>query len=244
MAVPGDPHAPWGFGTLWELSLKGHYLQQLHVMTHHFEAIAANEGQFPDDASKIAQGSIIIDAWEAACLSQFRSMKNVSFVLTDATCQVLQVRGFSDHRLVGVQKNYNLGGTAPVGAAGQPGTLAGIIRWTTNIAGRSHRGRSYVGGMPAEWTVNGGLDTNGQTALNNYANAMVGTFKPPGPNSASAFFTIYSRPYKYSAWTFWADGTLNVHEAGPYDGNSTGVLNHQIDTVARVQRRRELGVGV
>lgn len=243
---PGDPVQPWTHNTIWEFSIRASYEGQDMINVHAFEAIGAREAVLLTDDDAINWGQNIINTWQAQLQAEWLAAHAAGYVVYALRCQVVQRPGKVQHRLVPLITDVNLPGT-PVGHPNngpvQP-TLAGVIKWASNIAGRSHRGRTYVGGLDATYLDSNSLTPVGETQLSAYGTKILvlmgaGVALP----QADVNFTVYSRPYSYSAWTYRSGGKLLVREAGPYDGNSTHISGAAVDDIVRVQRRREIGVG-
>lgn len=245
---PGGHHAAWpaGKGSILELSLLGSAFGQRMVTVHHFEANTAKESSFgtTGDVGRQVWAQAVIDAWQSGPRAAWLAILPSAYVVQTVRAQVVQVPGAIDRRLSAVEEadgsaGTNLGGGFPTASA----TNAGIVRWTSGVANRHSRGRSYVPLLLQNQVAAGLVSSGTVTLITAYADAMLADFSPPATALQGASFIVFSRPYDYAAWTFRSGGRLMVHEAPPYDGATTPIINRSVDATARVQRRRELGVG-
>lgn len=239
-------HGPWAHNTLFSLSIHGRYDGQTIVNTWHFEATGAKEVEMAnDDLNRIDAAADLLADWNTVCKPFWLSCFGNGYTVETLRCQPLEAPGVKEHRLSPAETSPGgVGSWDSTNQTAEPGSVAGVLRWRTNIASRSHRGRTYLvltvsnmrdhGSAVQSW-VNA-IDLFGQAMRDAYGNATL-------PNNGT-FLTIYSKPYDYAAWTYRADGKLYVHEAGPYVGNSTLVTGHHTDPILRNQRRRQRGVGV
>lgn len=84
-------------------------------------------------------------------------------------------------------------------------TLAIIFTKRTGTAGKTHRGRMYVGGYPASWGVDRITDSAGATAMGTFAGSALATFGEDG-SSLTLCAGIYSRtiggslPFTLAGW--------------------------------------------
>ncbi len=113
--------------------------------------------------------------------------------------------------------------TPKAGATGTTSflTAALIVKWTTGLGGRSHRGRSYFGPLApsaySEGTIASTPRSNTQTAVNN----IIAEFGGAGAHVAHAEMGVWSR----KNLTF------------------TAITGGYVQPLARTQRRRAKGVG-
>jgi len=84
-------------------------------------------------------------------------------------------------------------------------TLAIVITKRTGVAGKTHRGRMYVGGYPASWGVDRVTVAPGPTTLGTFAGNVLAAFQEEG-TSAALVAGIYSReiggttPFTLAGW--------------------------------------------
>lgn len=108
-------------------------------------------------------------------------------------------------------------------------TLAAVITKRTGTAGKSHRGRMYIGGLGSNHIATNTLSATGITAFTVFASTILSHW---GPSGISPFLQIgiYSRsiggstPFTIAGWQ-----PITKFDVQPIVGN---------------QRRRRLGVGI
>jgi hypothetical protein len=89
---------------------------------------------------------------------------------TDVAFTFAEIRTSTD--LVFTSTPAAAGGT--VGGGSVPPNSAYLLKKTTALGGRKHRGRSYIPGVPREWVDgSGAISTTHQTAVNNAALAFL-----------------------------------------------------------------------
>jgi hypothetical protein len=122
-----------------------------------------------------------------------------------------------------------------VGALGDavPSTDAIDVSWRTPYTGKSHRGRSYMSGIPEANQLSSQIIGVTLVAAQNYAQAVIDNFGyPNGTNQRR--FVIFSRKtgfVKPSTYTGGAD-------------NTTPVNRYIVDPVVATMRSRRVGRGV
>jgi hypothetical protein len=108
-------------------------------------------------------------------------------------------------------------------------TIAQIITKRTGVAGKSHRGRWYFGGIPTSHLGDAGLNIVGIGVWTTVVGLLMGEFGPTG-NNTHLQFGVYSRsiggfnPFTVAGWQ-----AITGLDIQPVFGN---------------QRRRRLGVGI
>lgn len=243
-------HGAWAHNSIAELVLIGSAGAQQIINVHAFEASAAHEALNPSDAAIDTSAQALRDDWITNCLATYRALHGTLWTLQVVGSQIVERPGLVSHRL-GRQDRTN----APLPAAGTHSTAngmlpysdAGVVRWHSLIASRHARGRTYIGGLAADARDLGPpivLNAAWVTAANAYAAAMEARYKPGGAYP-DWNLTVYSRPYDspHGDYVKRVGGALTVVHTGDYNGNSNFVTGHFVDSVPRVQRRRELGVG-
>jgi hypothetical protein len=236
---------PWAGRSIVQLSLVGLCQGQQIVNVLHFEKEAVADALLLTDAAHQADGTALANDWLTNLLASWRPIHTPDYTLQKVVAQVLEVNGQIDHRLVATEVT-----SGSVGTGGNPSddlTSAAVVKWRTPIAGRSHRGRSYIGPLEDTWGLNGSLVGAYVTLVNTWRDAMITRYTgSPAPPVATWNLTIYSRPYTHphGAYVKRVGGLLTVfNDTTDYDGNTTHVTAAVTDPIIRVQRRREIGVG-
>lgn len=128
----------------------------------------------------------------------------------------------------------SIGLTMPTGgltrppAGALPSLCAVVARLRTGVAGRRHRGRIYLGGVPNAWETDGLLTTAGVTGYGLWAADMIAKFG--GPTASSGYqLGVFSR-------AAWKEG---LSEAKWF----TPITQISIMSAITSQRRRRIGVG-
>lgn len=124
-------------------------------------------------------------------------------------------------RYVAVLVDDELESNGQVATAALPTTVSLVIRRRSIIASRSGRGRIFVGGIPIASVADSQLTALPLAQANAYADLMPGSFAGGAGNNYTA--VIYDR--------------VNPE-------NSEEIATAVTDPILRVQRRREIGVGV
>ncbi len=238
-------HAPWGHNTLMRLAVQGVCQGQSIVAVHHFEAPGAVDSTLVTDALARSWAASVATDWHSNCKSAWLAPHTADYTLLNVQSQVLQRPGQRDH----VLSPTDLTPTVPIvgGIAGTADdlTTAGVIRWRTDIAGKSHRGRTYIGPLGDVQTDVGRIATGSQAAFTAYATVMINRYTGASPIFTGANLTIYSRPYDSGEYRYvkGSGAAMEIVVPPDYDGNSTFVIGGSLDPVARTQRRRQIGVG-
>lgn len=92
---------------------------------------------------------------------------------------------------------YTGGGiqTGAIAGPSVPPQVAGLITWRTDLAGRAHRGRTFVPRMPRSWVEENGdrWTEAGQDYLFSYAELFYATYSRVIGSSDIAFLVVISR---------------------------------------------------
>jgi hypothetical protein len=116
---------------------------------------------------------------------------------TDVAFTFAEIRTSAD--LVFTSTSPAAGGT--VGGGSVPPNSAYLLKKTTALGGRKHRGRSYIPGVPREWVDgSGAISTTHQTAVNNAALAFL-DFIAAADTSMQLLHTDTTTPDEVTAWT-------------------------------------------
>jgi hypothetical protein len=245
-------HAAWAQRTIAQLSLLGSAEGQQIVNVYHFQATVAGEALMISDSVAQTMATTLATDWLTACKVQWLQNHPAGYSLNQVTAQVLERPGNVDHRLVATITTTGLPspGTMPNSTPIDDLTTCAVIRWRTPIAGRSHRGRTYIGPVTDAWSSQGRIATPGgesytfpQRLAQHIADMLA--FAGPAGSDTAWNHTIYSRPYNnpHGDYVKRVGGVLTVVSKPDYAGNATNVTSGAYDDILRTQRRRELGVG-
>jgi hypothetical protein len=237
---------PWTHRTLYQLTVAGLVFGQQVVNTFHFEAEATYDLANITDAAKQADSQLLALDWIANGKVPYLAQLPSDYAMQMITCQVLEVNGQWRHRLTPMETAQTTSpGTDATHGAVENLTGAGVIRWRTPIAGKAHRGRSYIGPLGQNAILDGRLASSCVTKLTAFKDAMVNRWTGAGASAGKWNLTIYSRPYNQGEYQYTVRDSTGLRVVSPpdYAGNSTFVTVGAVDNIGRVQRRREIGVG-
>lgn len=166
-----------------ELAVIGKVGGEQHVHTLHFKhlGMSTTEGQ-------------IIDQWQAAAEAAYKAL------FTDQATPVelircKQVCGAVPLRAPAEETPASALGTRPVLTEAAPTFIAELVSERTALAGRSYRGRFFVGGLQeGDFLQNQLLTAAGSryVLMTAYINALLGAFGPSGSSLDVRLF-VYSR---------------------------------------------------
>lgn len=108
-------------------------------------------------------------------------------------------------------------------------TVALVITKRTGTAGKTHRGRMYIGGLPGAYTAQSILTSSLSTESGTFVSNMMGAFGPTGTDTHLQL-GLYSR-------TIGGSSPFTVAGWQP-------VTSLDVQTTLGNQRRRRLGVGI
>jgi hypothetical protein len=168
------------------LTVKGSVFGQDHVHTLHFRSIDIG-----------ASEQDLIDAWQAGCRTSYRAI----FSTGEFPCQTYtarQVCGSVPLRApVEETETTPLSEGTKTGATGaMPPWIAGVVSVRTAFAGRSRRGRFYLGGM-AESEQELAVITSGRLALQQaYIDDLISEFVFP---AGAGGWTLVVHSHKLAA---------------------------------------------
>lgn len=246
------PHGNWTHNTIFKLGLIGRCQGQAVIANHYFEATEVKEALLLNDGIAQAAGATLASDWLTNLLSAWRACHTNDYFLDRVDAQVVERPANFEHRLLATSDVTGLpaAGSGFSGGGGTPAdelTSAGVLRWRSTLAGKHHRGRTYIGPLDETAVAAGVLTAAGTVPITAYGVAMVARYTGAGAGVIAGYnLVIYSRPYSApdGAYTKRIGGVLTVvNNTTNYDGDSTFVATSAVDTVARVQRRREIGVG-
>jgi len=166
-----------------QLAVKGTVLGQTHVHTLHFRNIDG-----------LATEQAIIDAWQTNARTAYRNMFDnsdtpVDLITARQICGTVPLRAPVEE----VEVAPNRVGGADFTTDPMAPWLAGIVSVRTSSAGRSRRGRFYIGGL-YESEVNGAqLVANHIARLQAYVDALVTNFVTPATPASGWKLVVHSR---------------------------------------------------
>lgn len=151
---------------IYSLSIRGTLFNQDVVNTWGFVQTSALPG---------FTGQVLVDEWQAACLTAYRACLGTSVTLTTMTARDV----FPENNQIAEESLP--GGTNGTGA-GPSGSsqVAAVLTWRTNLAGRAFRGRTYLPGIPSSNISNGLIIASQLTLETTFIDAMINTFGPSG----------------------------------------------------------------
>jgi hypothetical protein len=173
------------------LRVLGTHQSQQHIHTLHFRstsaavAASATEGDFQQ---------AIINDWQTNARTTYRGM----FFTSSSPCQTYEVRKVCGSLPLpgGVDETEiapNIVGSRSASGEAAAPWLAGVVTLRTAYAGRSYRGRNFIGGL-GEQDFNGAtMESAWITAVTAYYTALVASFVTPSEISIGAKLFVHSR---------------------------------------------------
>jgi hypothetical protein len=168
------------------LAVKGQVGGQDHVHTLHFRHLSVD-----------ATEQSLIDAWQTSCRGAYRDMfrdddSPVQLYSVAHVCGTIPLRASTEESEVAGSIVGTDGVAANALGDKMAPWLALVLSLRTASAGKSRRGRSYIGGL-SEARVQGDLILSGQIGrADTYKNSLLTTFGPAGTNLAHKL-VIHSR---------------------------------------------------
>lgn len=207
-------------GDTYEIVLKATCQGQLVVNTLYARAEAAGD---------LSQHGA--DTWNTSLLATWRACHTPDYTLTTIACRQINPPG---------PVAYERAPTSSTGTLANPAsslTSCAVVKFTSAYIGRSRRGRNFVGPF-GDGGVEAGLITTGfTTAVNAYYAALDGLWGQGGSDSTNLRWVVWSRKIASTI------SQLVPPAMGSSASASAYVVSYHTDTIARVLRRRELGVG-
>jgi hypothetical protein len=242
------PDLPWASNTVAQLSLIGVCDTAQIVNTHFFEASEVIEAQLLNDQLAIEWSEGLVDDYITSLKAAYLACHTGDYTLQMVKCQVMERPGSFRHKLIPTERPQTAGNVGGIGVAAEATQVAVVIKWKTPQAGKSSRGRSYIGPVPPVLMSSGRLATGNADSprYQQYADAMIARYGALAGVEANAYrLTIYSKPYNQGEYQYATrkTGSLTVESPADYAGNSTNVTVAVVDPILRTQRRREIGVG-
>jgi hypothetical protein len=239
------PNLPWPYNTVFSLTTVATALGSAVVNVWNFEASEALESSLVNDEVAQGESGDLVDEWLATMKAPWLATHPNDYVINLVTCQVVERPGNFRHRLTPSERPLGSANSGTVSGIVEEAFAAAVVRWRTPQAGKSHRGRTYIGPIVQPWMTDGRLAAAGITAVTAFGTAMNNAYGGGGLPTRPYRLTVYSRPYNNGEYQYATrkTGSLTVVTPPDYAGNSTNVTTFSVDPILRVQRRRELGVG-
>jgi hypothetical protein len=165
-----------------QLSVQGVVSGQTHVHTLHFR---------DEDIGDL--DSQIIDEWQAGCRTSYRQLFNN----TDLPCQLYTVRqvcGAVPLRAPVEESEVapNIAGSGAKGGGASAPWLAAVVSERTALAGRSRRGRFFIGGLWEDYKVGANISAAEKGFLQDYVDDLISVFGASG--SSGSFRLVVHSP--------------------------------------------------
>lgn len=209
-----------GAGDTYEIVLKATCQGQLVVNTLYLRAEAAGD---------LSQHGA--DTWNTSLLATWRACHTPDYTLTTIACRQINPPG---------PVAYERAPTSSTGTLANPAgslTSCAVVKFTTAYIGRSRRGRNFVGPFGGSEVTAGLISSGITTVVNAYYTALNGLWGQGGSDSTNMRWVVWSR---HIASTI---SQATPPAMGSPSSASAYVVAYHLDPIARVLRRRELGVG-
>ena len=244
-------HGPWLHNSIVRLAIVGQALGQAVVNVFHFEMAAAAEPAGGNDEAMQDAVFDLLTHFANNIMTPWRAFHPGDYSVIGLTGQCLERPNLRNHKLVPIDYTTGFPQSGTFLSDGvSPGvtddvTTAAVVKWKSVLAGKSHRGRCYVGPFDQVQTDRGKLVSATISLIQTWVSTMFSAYQQDLGGYPAVRQTVYSRPYdegKYQYTTRDSTGIV-VHTPPAYSGNSTFILSGSVDPILRTQRRRELGVG-
>lgn len=239
------PNLVWQHNTLIQLTVIASAIGSQIVNVFHFECTEAREAGLTSDALAQAEAGVLADDWISNVYDEWLACHHAEYVVGLIKAQTIERPNNFRHKLVAVERPQTTGNVGTVAGSIENAAVCIVARWRTPQAGKSSRGRSYIGPPELGAGANGVLATSARAPYTAFATAMRARYSASVGTSLNWKHTIYSRPYNMGEYQYPSrkTGTLAVVTPPDYAGNSTNVTDFAMDWTLRSQRRRTLGVG-
>jgi hypothetical protein len=245
--MPVIVHGNWTKNTLFQLAILGRCQGQAIVNVFHYEVTGVQEALLLSDAQAVTRAAAMADDFRLNCLTAWRNAHTSDYSVLALRSQVLERPGNYEHRLIAQDNTTGMPAAGNLAPVADDLTTAAVVRWRSLSANRHGRGRTYVGPLEQGSTDVGTIAGAYIATLTTWADLMITRYTGVGVGEGvNSKLTVYNRPYDSpdGAYTRRIAGVLTVvNDNHAYDGDSNNIVSHAIDATARVQRRRELGVG-
>jgi hypothetical protein len=206
-------------GDSFRIATVGKLFNQAVVNTFYYQ-------QTTNNASGASDFSQLFDALDSNIFPPLASC-----VTADVTWGVAEIRRMVIPPAAPTGEDFDMNRFGGIATPTLPPANCVVIRRKTGFLGRKYRGRIYVPGIPSAWVTNGQLtNATGLIAFDNLAAVLRQPIASGGANPTTftpVLATLVPGVPPNPA-------TLRVNT----------IVNTFVDPVLRVQRRREIGVGV
>lgn len=179
-----------------------------------FGCLIQNVLHFSQDSATEAMKATLSAEVQASYISQMKTRQSQNLTYTQVRVVLLGTTT-APHIT-----NISTPGTV-TGSAQELTYVAHVVRLQTDFAGRRGRGRIYIGGVPMNLSSSGILSSAAITAYNAVFASIMGVW---GPSHTSNFRLVVNQ----------GDNTPDPHP----------VVTMTLNPIPRVQRRRNIGVGI
>jgi hypothetical protein len=213
---------------VFELAVHATLLSQTVVTVHHFRAKSDSSGGTDAETLATDWRDNLKTAWLAGKSNNY-TINRLSVRSVDPT------PGDQVYEVFLTSANTGSSGDSPASPQ-----LALVISWRSTQAGRKHRGRTYVPGLPDSQENNGTWNSSVRTNASDYADDMLERYGSTETDT-NFDFGIFTRakPITYSIDRL--TGEITTHPA--YSAGWTNISGYLVRSIVYTQRRRTLGVG-
>jgi len=169
-------------GTTWQLSVIGIVAETQHIHTLHFRAKIGT-----------ATPQNLVNSWTSGPSVQYKAMfslddRPIDNVKAIHVCGTLPLDAGAEETPTGA----NATGSRVAAAEKEPAFLAAVVREGTALAGRSYRGRFFIGGLQDVDVTRNLLTSTYQALVATYNAAIMALYGPSGTN-ANWQLVVHSR---------------------------------------------------
>lgn len=200
-------------GDIYELVIDGQYAANQMINVFGFVQKSVTAGN---------QSGALITEWRSSMETSWRGIIAAGLTITAYRTSRVVPAGDARSELFPTSNNTSTGSGAV-----QATQVAALASWQTARAGRSYRGRTYLGPVPGTFAAGSTIIAAGTTAYAAFVAAMLGAFGPAG-SSTNFVFAIISRVQAGTELT---------------QPIATPVVSGTVRNVLATQRRRRLGIG-
>lgn len=239
------PNIPWAFKTVTQLTLIGVCDTSQIVNVFHFMADPTYDNTLTSDGLAATAAAGLAADWITTTKPVWLACHASDYTLQLVKAQVIERPGQFRRKLSTTETTLTSTNTGTLGYAADNLHTAACLRWRTAVAGKTFRGRTYIGPVPNAQNTNGTITTAERTTYVAFGTHMLATWGTSGLYGDKWELVVYSRPYNMGEYGYPRGHNPNRTWFYPpdYGGLATVVTASNLDPNLRVQRRRELGVG-
>ena len=205
---------------------------QQHIHTLHFRSTLAGNAVGMNEADYMQD---LLTTWQTACRTAYRGI----FDTTNTPVQQYQVRKVCGSvplpaGLDAAEAGGNQAGTQNPGVGGGDQSapwLANVVTERTALAGRSYRGRFYLGGMYEGDFAGAVVGNRRLPPTQAYVDTLVATFVTPLETAANAKAFVFSR-------------TLSLVPGTQCQNAGADVRSYQVRDTLATMKSRKAGSGI